>query len=266
MQKIEPKNHINYVDYIDKSGCGKVYPRSIAESIQTGDIFINSCGNNRSVLYWHYSGFAFLYGVCDEHFLEDIYNFMSDKSNTAQRRFILFVNNESAERFFRAKNDVVIERRYFFEYSKDYPVIEAALPSGYKLCEIDKELLEKIKGKVTPSFSWDNYESFIEKGKGYCITDGDIAAAWAFSAAVSSDEIDIGIETDVRYRNHGFAYIAAQKMIQYCLNLHKTPIWACHSGNTASVNLAIKSGFTKVSECYTVRINDSVIYAKEQSK
>ena len=144
MQKIEPKNYINYVDYIDKSGCGKVYPRSIAESIQTGDIFINSCGNSSSVLYWHYSGFAFLYGVCDEHFLEDIYNFMSDKNNTAQRRFILIVNNESGERFFRAKKEVVIESRYFFEYSKDYPVIEAALPSGYKLCEIDKELLEKI--------------------------------------------------------------------------------------------------------------------------
>ncbi len=164
------------------------------------------------------------------------------------------------------QKNVDIEERYFFEYSNNYPVIEAPLPSGYKLCEINKDLLKKIKGKVTPSFSWDNYDSFLEKGKGYCITDGDITAAWAFSAAVSSDEIDIGIETDVRYRNHGFAYIAAQKMIQYCLNLHKTPVWACHAGNTASNNLAIKSGFTKVSECYTVRINNGEIYAQQQSE
>lgn len=40
---------------------------------------------------------------------------MSDKNNTAQRRFILFVNNGSAETFFRAKKDTVIENRRFFE-------------------------------------------------------------------------------------------------------------------------------------------------------
>jgi hypothetical protein len=61
---------MKYIDYKDKSGCGKVYPCSIAESIQTGDIFINSFEDSRSVLFWHYSGFAFLYGVW--HFLENV--------------------------------------------------------------------------------------------------------------------------------------------------------------------------------------------------
>lgn len=180
MIKIEAENYMNYINCIDRNGCGKVYPRSIAESIQTGDIFVNSCGDNRSALYWHYSGFAFVYGVCDDPFLEAVYEFMSDNNNTAQRRFILFVNNGPAETFFRAKKDTVIENRRFFEYSRNYPVIEAALPAEFSLREIDKELLNKITGKITPSFSWDNDESFLEKGKGYCMTDGNNAAAWAF--------------------------------------------------------------------------------------
>ncbi|MDE6032182.1 MAG: hypothetical protein K2G32_11230 [Oscillospiraceae bacterium] len=69
MDKLEPKDYINAVRYIDGSGCGEVYPRSIAEGFQQGDIFINS----RSALFWHYSGFAFTYGDYDENFLEDIY-------------------------------------------------------------------------------------------------------------------------------------------------------------------------------------------------
>lgn len=64
--------------------------------------------------------------------------------------------------------------------SRNYPVIEAALPAEFSLREIDKELLNKITGKITPSFSWDNDERFLEKGKGYCVTDGNNAAAWAF--------------------------------------------------------------------------------------
>lgn len=43
MIKIEAENYMNYINCIDRNGCGKVYPRSIAESIQTGDIFVNSC-------------------------------------------------------------------------------------------------------------------------------------------------------------------------------------------------------------------------------
>ncbi len=255
MQKIKPENYSDYIRYIEPVACGKVYPLSIAQSIQAGDIYVSSSKENRSVLYWHYCGFAFMFGECDERFLEEVYDFMSGKSNCS-KRLILFVDNESTEQFFRAKNNVVIEKRYFFEYRDNFPVTSKTLPSGFELCEINEELLKKINGKITPSFSWDNGESFLQKGKGYCITDGDNVAAWAFSAAVSNDEIDIGIETNIRYRNHGFAYIASQKMTEYSLNQHKTPVWACHSANAASYNLAVKLGFTKTAECCTVRIEN----------
>ncbi len=252
MYKVEPKDYMNYIKLIDKSLCSRVYPRSISEKIQQGDIFTNACGSDRSVLYWHYSGFAFISGVYDECLLESVYELLLDKNNTNSKRFILFTN-EPIERFFRAKEDVAIERRYFFEYGKEYPAVTADLPEGFKLCEINKELLQKIHGKITPAFSWNNLNNFLENGKGYCITDGDIPAAWAFSAAVSSDEVDIGIETSSNYRHRGFAYIVAQMMIRYCFEQHKSPVWACHYENTASVKLAEKLGFVKTSECFTFR-------------
>lgn len=96
-------------------------------------------------------------------------------------------------------------------------------------------------------------ESFLEKGKGYCVVKGGTVAAWAFSAAVSSTEIDIGIETDSEYRRLGLAEIAAKKMIEYCFEQNKRPVWACHQDNTASRKLAEKLGFVKTSECLTVK-------------
>lgn len=96
-------------------------------------------------------------------------------------------------------------------------------------------------------------ESFLEKGKGYCVVKGGTVAAWAFSAAVSSTEIDIGIETDSEYRRLGLAEIAAKKMLNYCFEQNKRPVWACRQDNTASKKLAEKLGFVKTAECLTVK-------------
>lgn len=249
MYKAEPEEYINYIKYIDEASCGAVYPYSIAEMAQKGDMFSNS----RCFLYWHYSGFAFLYGEYDESFLEFVYDLLLNSGTANSRRLILFVTDKAAERFFSQYRNVAIEKRLFFEYGKEKPPTVPDLSVGFRLCEINGELLKKINGNITPYFSWDNSSNFLEKGKGYCIVDGNNAAAWAFTAAVSSKEIDIGIETDSEYRRLGLAEIAAKKMINYCFEQRKRPVWACHSENIASQQLAEKLGFVQTSECFTVK-------------
>lgn len=81
MYKAESKD---YIKYIDTNYCGAVYPLSIAEGFQQGNIYADSL----SVLFWHYSGFAFLYG----EYGEDILDFVSDLLVNADRRFILFTD------------------------------------------------------------------------------------------------------------------------------------------------------------------------------
>lgn len=249
MYKVEPEEYINYIKYIDKASCGAVYPYSVAELVQKGDIFSNSC----CFLYWHYSGFAFLYGEYDESFLEFVYDLLLNSGTSNSRRLILFVTDKAAERFFRNTKNVVIEKRLFFEYGKEKPPTVPDLSVGFRLCEINDELLKKLNGNITPYFSWDSSSNFLEKGKGYCIVDGNNAAAWAFTAAVSSKEIDIGIETGSEYRRLGLAEIAAKKMISYCFEQSKRPVWACHSENIVSRKLAEKLGFVQTSECFTVK-------------
>ncbi len=245
--KAKPEEYGGYIKYIDTNYCGAVYPLSIAEGFQQGDVYADS----RSALFWHYSGFAFLYG----EYGEDVLDFVSDLLVNADRRFILFTDDQSTEEYFRKNKNVTIEKRLFFEYGKDIPPAIPELPDGFQICEINAELLKKLNGNITPYFSWDSAKSFLEKGKGYCIVKGNTAAAWAFSAAVSTKEIDIGIETNSEYRRLGLAEIAAKKMIEYCFEQNKRPVWACHQGNEASRKLAEKLGFVQTAECFTVKKN-----------
>ena len=110
-----------------------------------------------------------------------------------------------------------------------------------------------MKGRITPYFSWNNADDFLAKGKGYCIiTNGEISA-WAFSASVSNNEIDIGVETQEKYQNRGYAAIVSKAMIKYILEHKKKPVWACNYKNIASARLAEKIGFDKISECFIIK-------------
>lgn len=256
MVKIDFNSYSDYIRYAEDCRCGKVYPLSVAEGCQRGDIYVNSEIDCKAVFFRHYSGFAFISGKYDESFLESVYNIISD----AEKRTVLFTEDECIKNFFSLKKNVSVERRYFFEYKSKRQGEAADLPLKYELKVIDSELLSEIKGRITPFFSWDNAEDFLTKGRGYCIVIDGEAAAWAFSAAVSNSEIDIGVETKEKYRHKGFAEIVSKAMIRYILAQNKAPVWACHCKNIASAKLAEKSGFVKAAECFVIKINEILTY------
>lgn len=103
---------------------------------------------------------------------------------------------------------------------------------------------------------WENDDDFLYRGKGYCIICKNDIASWAFSAAVSSKEIDIGIETSPQYKQKGLGMIVARKMIQYAIGQGRNPVWACHCQNIASKTIAEKLGFVKISECSIIKKKD----------
>lgn len=252
MIKVDFKDYSDYIPYAQQCKCGNVYLLSIAEGYQQGDIFVSSRTDCKTVLFWHYSGFAFISGEYDKTFLEEIYDIISDKNEINPRRFILFTDEERIKSFFSDKENIDIERRYFFEFNKVSAEIPD-LPSDCELRTIDAEILSKMEGRITPYFSWSNANDFLSNGKGYCvITNGEIAA-WAFSAAVSDDEIDIGVETQENYQHRGFAAIVSKAMLKYILEHNKKPVWACHYKNLASAKLAEKIGFAKIAECYVIK-------------
>jgi len=245
-----------YSDFISVANaheCGSVYPLSVAEGIQEGDIYTNSREDRSSVLFWAHCGFAYISGNCGKHFLREIESLILNQSESASKRFLLMTNDESTQQYFKQNENISFEKRYLFEYSKNSGSDERTIPDGYMLKEIDKEILLKISGNISPSLFWKDLNGFLTKGKGYCITYNDDIASWAFTAAVSSKEIDIGIETNTKYKHQGLGSIAAKKIIEYIIKQGKKPVWACHYKNAASEKLAEKLGFVKVSECSVLK-------------
>lgn len=252
MEKIKIQNYSDCKCFANNVKCGKVYPLSITQLYQQGDIFTKAKTEFKTILFWHYSGFAFISGEYDECFLGSVYDMISDKYRKNNRRLILLNDDKRTIDYFKNKDDIEIERRYFFEYDQSYNE-PLALPNNCEIKVIDSELISKIHGRITPYFSWSSAEDFLSKGKGYCVVINDTVAAWAFSAAISDEEIDIGVETNENYRGMGLATIVSVAMINYILAENKKPVWACHSQNTASTKLAKKIGFKKVSKCSIIK-------------
>lgn len=253
LQKVNTVDYSDFIDLAKAHDCGCVYPLAIAEGIQEGDIFTSALNGRETVLFWAHSGFAYLSGETDEGCLDEIYGLMPDGNKPAAKRFLLMTGDSCIKEYFAKKSDVTIEKRYLFAYAGDRDGAALSLPSGCEMREIDDQLLKRISGQIVPPLFWKNTDAFLSKGKGYCIVCGNEAASWAFSAAVSTKEIDIGIETAAKYRQQGLGGIVAREMIAYAVRNAKRPVWACHSQNTASEKMAEKLGFVKTAECSVIK-------------
>lgn len=253
LQKVNAVHYSDFIDLAKAHDCGCVYPLAIAEGIQEGDIFTSASNGGKTVLFWAHSGFSYLSGKTDEGCLDEIYRLMPDGTKPNAKRFLLMTDDSRIKAYFAKKDDVSIEKRYLFAYAGDEDVGEPSLPIGFEMKEIDGRLLKRISGQIVPPLFWKNPDVFLSKGKGYCIVCGNEIASWAFSAAVSTKEIDIGIETDVKYKQKGLGNIVAKKMIAYAVGKGGSPVWACHSTNTASEKMAEKLGFVKTAECSVIK-------------
>ncbi len=250
MKRVNEENYHKFREYAKACKQGRVYPLSIAEGYQKGDILVYSAENYKAVLFWHYCGFAFISGEYDDKFLNEVYDISSENVN--QQRFILLTDDNYIADFFKAKEGVSVEKRYFYEYGGT-AYTDIILPEGCELEIIDDKNIRNIKGRITPYFSWDSDDDFLTRGRGYClICDGEIAA-WAFTAAISDNEIDIGVEASEKFRGKGYATIVSKAMINYITEQDKVPEWACHSENKGSSKLAEKLGFIKAGEGFVIK-------------
>lgn len=260
MLKVNKEHYEKFIKLAKANTCNTVYPMSVAEGFQEGDIYTDCVEHPAFALFWHVSGFAYLTGMPAEEDLNEIYDLMTNKNGTNPRRFVLELKDEEVAGYFQKKEAVKEHPRYRFRLEEklgnsdaecrreDRKSCEEMLPEGYELKEVDEELLPQISGRIVPSSFWSSGEEFLKNGKGYCVIYNDEVAAVAFSAAISSNQVDIGIETAEAHRRKGLAAIAAKKMVAYVKSIQKEPVWDCDASNTGSRCTAEKVGFGIIAE------------------
>ena len=247
MKKIESTEIREMIPAAEAASGDAVYPLSVAEGIQTGEI----CTSGDAVLFRHQCGFAFLSGKPDDTVLRETEECMLS-AQAQQQRFVLITEDAAVISYFGNRPGIASGRRIYYEAAKAAP--EFDLPEGYELRRTDAELAEKLTGKIVPSWSWPSTEQFLQNGIGYCILHGDDIAASAFTAAVTEKYTDIGVETAEAYRRSGLAKIAAAAVMREVQAQGKLPVWAHKTTNLGSLKVAEALGFLPVRICKTFEI------------
>ncbi len=241
MRKLKDTEYTDYIKWAKKNTANRVYPCSIAEGYQQGDIYVNDGATVETVFFWHYCGFGYITGEASDSFLKEIYSEMVSDSNG--RRLVLITADDKIIPFFNNK-DVLTEARAEYAYSSHNNVI-STVRGDFQIEQISSDNIQRIEGRIVPSFSWESPERFLKEGFGYMALDHGRICAVAFSAAVSSDEIDIGVETHEDYRKKGLASILAGRMCEHIIEIGKKPVWAHSISNKGSMNTALKCGFVQ---------------------
>ncbi len=237
MKKIDKTEYKNYIQSALECTANRVYPLSIAENRQSGEIYTDAGGN---VLFWHYCGFAYISGKPDRGFLEKIYKMFF--ASTLERRFLLITCEESVLNFFSKYDELEIGKRVEYAHH-GMPDKQWKQDTQLIVERITSQNIHGIQGRIVPSFSWSDEDSFLSNGFGYVVRDAEQVVAGAFSSAVSSTEIDIGVETKADYRNRGLASSLSCKMCEEILKIGKHPVWAHAESNSGSRNTAMGVGF-----------------------
>ena len=249
MKKVKRQQYSDFIELAKANTCNTVYPMSVAEEVQEGDIYTDCLEAPTYALFWHVSGFAYLTGCPGEKELDAIYALMKNESGQNPRRFVLEIKDEKVAGYFQEKEDVERHPRYRFRLNEEkMDELDKEIPKGYELKEVDETLLAGIKGRIVPSSFWSSAKDFLEKGKGFCLVQNEMVAAVAFSAAVSSKQVDIGIETSEEHRRKGLATIVAKQMVAYVKSIGKEPVWDCDAVNLGSKATAERVRFEVMAE------------------
>ena len=234
MIKAELQQYNEYLSQARAVTTDNAYPLSIALGLQTGDIYESD--DKEAVLFWHHCGFAYISGNPSEEFLNEVYGLME----SGTRRLVLITNDDRVITYMETQGCSINHRLEYSCTGADPVTINA---DRFRLVPIDKNNITRIKGRIIPSFSWENNEQFLNNGFGFIAMEGDNICAVAFSSAVSDSEVDIGVETYEEYRKNGLAAALAQTMCDEIIRGGRKPVWSHAEANMGSRNTALKCGF-----------------------
>ena len=237
MKKINESVYKEYIDAAKECAANLVYPLSIANGIQTGDIYTDGMG---SVLFWHYCGFAYISGGANPGFLEEIYQeFLVPDTD---RRFLLITDSHFIIDYYKDRDLLQLDRRVEYNHIR-VPEKPPVLDDRFITERITTDNIGLIQGRIIPSFSWQSTDAFLERGFGYLVRKGSEFSAVAFSSAISLEEVDIGVETAETYRRNGLASYLVDRMCKEIIAQGKKPVWAHAETNEGSRNTALGAGF-----------------------
>jgi len=147
----------------------------------------------------------------------------------------------------RGSAEVELHTRVNFQFFSQKYFASAARRSisGCTVARAERSAFS-MAGTVVPRSFWSDADRFLDAGGGFAVLVDGRPAALAFSAFVTSSQLEIGVETAEEHRGRGLARLACAALIDQCLAKGLDPVWACRLDNRASHRLAEALGFVPI--------------------
>lgn len=131
----------------------KVYPLSILDEFQSGEVYVNDVIEPSFCLFWHYCGFAYIAGEYNEHIISEIVKFMHNPSKGHSGRLALQTEiDERLQSMILMDNNIKKKEQYLFEFSKEN-ISSLDMKYNFKLQPINSKNYEKPKKSINHSQS-----------------------------------------------------------------------------------------------------------------
>jgi hypothetical protein len=235
------------------------FPMAIGQKIQRGYVYADADIDPTVVLAAHPSGFSYLYtapgfndfGGLLEFLSADrklpVYMHICDPANGLAKALSLYHTIGHKSR-----------KRLRMHYLGGATTVN--MPDGTHAAPVTRDNISdvhKLNAKLIPSF-WDSDEHFLAYGPGALVYVGGEPASVCYSASTVNRRAEVDIFTHPNYERRGLGMLATGLFINACLADGITPVWDAFEDNVASVNVALKMGFTVVKEytCLSLYFND----------
>ncbi|RXK81703.1 GNAT family N-acetyltransferase [Filimonas effusa] len=263
MKLLSPKDYAKVNAALQRVSFNNLFARSVVEHQISGQVFVDNTEAPESFYIVHPYGMSLLLGRSDDPvfnaaFKEHALN--TNKSRNKHEWMQAYPNKwhlvlcelfgdkliANAQNTGQQQHGIVeLNSRVNFKFNieKYQAVSHKSTAPGVAVVETDRELFRKMEGSVTPNFFWDSEDDFLANGKAFSLLDNNQLAATAFSAYMTSDKLELGIETLPAFRGKGYAAAVSAALIDFCISNNYEPLWSCRLENTGSVMLAQKLGF-----------------------
>lgn len=261
---IDNDNYYKLSGHLKQVTISHLFARSVIDQMVDGRVYVDDEDNPATFYVVHPYGMSLLFGDADNEdfnskFLDYALNTpgvrgkpewlqaFPDSWNDRLRALIGDKLVKAAGSPLKHKGPAIEEHtRVNFKFDPEkYAGLKSTMSShnDYTVVRTDEKMFANIAGSVVPKEFWNNAADFFNHGIGYSLLYDNIVASTAYSSFIFEDELELGIETNEKFRGKGFALYTCSALIDYCIANGYEPVWSCRLENTGSYKLAQKLGF-----------------------
>lgn len=275
MKILSRSDYVKVCGAIYKVNFNKLFTKSVVNLNFEGKIFVDDLKNPQTFYIIHPYGMSLLVGESNNasfnKWLKD-YSLNITKKRTAHEwmqaypaEWDIVLPDLFGEALIKSADNVqklesgIIERNtrinFRFDPEKFSQSKLAISDPAINIRRTDAEVFRTMPGTVVPAHFWKSEEDFLRNGVGFSLYYNDQIASTVYSAFIMDNQLELGIETVPEFRGKGFAQLVCQSILEYCIERHLEPIWACRLENTGSYILAQKLGFVPSREIPYYRLS-----------